>query len=140
MTTLSVNAERLLGRLRELGQIGRDGDGRLIRLAGSDTVLGGKMVLDGEGAYLNSVAVLFIGAWGTTPVPINARCRYYLDPVVSFPLLGFVVTAPSWSVTMPMPSDAALLGVRAAFQVGYAGGMVPGGLMTTNAVFSRLGR
>jgi N-carbamoyl-L-amino-acid hydrolase len=36
MTTLSINAERLLGRLRELGQIGRDGDGRLIRLAGSD--------------------------------------------------------------------------------------------------------
>jgi N-carbamoyl-L-amino-acid hydrolase len=37
VTTLSVNAERLLGRLRELGQIGRDGNGRLIRLAGSDT-------------------------------------------------------------------------------------------------------
>jgi N-carbamoyl-L-amino-acid hydrolase len=36
MTALSINAERLLGRLRELGQIGRDGDGRLIRLAGSD--------------------------------------------------------------------------------------------------------
>jgi beta-ureidopropionase / N-carbamoyl-L-amino-acid hydrolase len=36
MNTLSIDAERLLGRLRELGQIGRDGDGRLIRLAGSD--------------------------------------------------------------------------------------------------------
>jgi N-carbamoyl-L-amino-acid hydrolase len=36
MTALSINAERLLGRLRDLGQIGRDGDGRLIRLAGSD--------------------------------------------------------------------------------------------------------
>jgi N-carbamoyl-L-amino-acid hydrolase len=36
MTTLPINAERLLGRLRELGQIGRGGDGRLIRLAGSD--------------------------------------------------------------------------------------------------------
>lgn len=36
MTTLSINAERLLGRLQGLGQIGRDGDGRLVRLAGSD--------------------------------------------------------------------------------------------------------
>ncbi len=36
MTVLSINAERLLGRLRDLGQIGRDGDGRLVRLAGSD--------------------------------------------------------------------------------------------------------
>ena len=36
MNTLSIDAERLLGRLRELGQLGRDGDGRLIRLAGSD--------------------------------------------------------------------------------------------------------
>src|SRR5918994_1455658 len=36
MTTLSINAERVLGRLRELGQIGRDSDGRLVRLAGSD--------------------------------------------------------------------------------------------------------
>jgi N-carbamoyl-L-amino-acid hydrolase len=35
MTTLSIDAERLLGRLRDLGQIGRDG-GRSIRLAGSD--------------------------------------------------------------------------------------------------------
>jgi N-carbamoyl-L-amino-acid hydrolase len=42
MTDLSVNAARLLGRLRELGQIGRDGDGRLIRLAGSDADKAGR--------------------------------------------------------------------------------------------------
>jgi N-carbamoyl-L-amino-acid hydrolase len=36
MTTLSINADRLLGRVRELGQIGRDSAGRLVRLAGSD--------------------------------------------------------------------------------------------------------
>ncbi|QRM31594.1 Zn-dependent hydrolase [Microvirga sp. VF16] len=42
MTALSINAERLLGRLRELGQIGRDGDGRLVRLAGSDADKAGR--------------------------------------------------------------------------------------------------
>lgn len=42
MTTLSINAERLLRRLRELGQIGRDGDGRLTRLAGSDADKAGR--------------------------------------------------------------------------------------------------
>jgi len=42
VTALSINAERLLGRLRELGQIGRDGDGRLIRLAGSDADKAGR--------------------------------------------------------------------------------------------------
>lgn len=33
----SIHAERLLGRIQELGQIGRDGDGKLTRLAASDT-------------------------------------------------------------------------------------------------------
>lgn len=37
MSTLSINGTRLLARIRELGQIGRDADGRLIRLAASDT-------------------------------------------------------------------------------------------------------
>ena len=32
----SIDADRLLGRLRELGDIGRGADGRLIRLAGTD--------------------------------------------------------------------------------------------------------
>src|SRR5690242_18359100 len=37
MNSLSINSARLLGRLRELGAIGRDEDGRLVRLAASDT-------------------------------------------------------------------------------------------------------
>ena len=45
MTTLSIDAERLLGRLRALGQIGRDGDGKLIRLAGSDADKAGRDAL-----------------------------------------------------------------------------------------------
>jgi N-carbamoyl-L-amino-acid hydrolase len=44
MTALSINAERLLGRLQDLGQIGRDGDGRLVRLAGSDADKAGRDV------------------------------------------------------------------------------------------------
>lgn len=37
MTEYSVNSDRLLGRLRELGSIGRDDNNRLVRLAASDT-------------------------------------------------------------------------------------------------------
>ncbi|NKL66557.1 Zn-dependent hydrolase [Rhizobium leguminosarum] len=37
MTGQSIDAARLLGRIRALGEIGRDADGRLIRLAASDT-------------------------------------------------------------------------------------------------------
>ncbi|MBZ9963392.1 Zn-dependent hydrolase [Mesorhizobium sp. BR1-1-2] len=33
---ISVDAQRLLGRIRDLGAIGRDGEGRLVRLAASD--------------------------------------------------------------------------------------------------------
>jgi beta-ureidopropionase / N-carbamoyl-L-amino-acid hydrolase len=36
MSRLRINGERLLGRLRALGQIGRDADGRLVRIAASD--------------------------------------------------------------------------------------------------------
>lgn len=34
---IGVDAQRLLGRIQELGAVGRDGEGRLIRLAASDT-------------------------------------------------------------------------------------------------------
>jgi N-carbamoyl-L-amino-acid hydrolase len=36
LTNLSIDADRLLTRLRELGEIGRSSDGRLVRLAASD--------------------------------------------------------------------------------------------------------
>lgn len=36
MTEISIDSNRLLGRLRDLGAIGRDVDGRLVRLAASD--------------------------------------------------------------------------------------------------------
>lgn len=34
---IAIDAKRLLGRIRDLGAVGRDNDGRLIRLAASDT-------------------------------------------------------------------------------------------------------
>ncbi|RVA21602.1 M20/M25/M40 family metallo-hydrolase, partial [Mesorhizobium sp. M7A.F.Ca.CA.004.11.2.1] len=34
---IAIDAQRLLGRIRELGAVGRDGEDRLIRLAASDT-------------------------------------------------------------------------------------------------------
>ncbi len=37
MSNHSIDSTRLLGRLGELGAIGRDSDSRLIRLASSDT-------------------------------------------------------------------------------------------------------
>lgn len=36
MSNLAINSGRLLGRLRELGSLGRDAQGRLVRLAASD--------------------------------------------------------------------------------------------------------
>ncbi|MFC5483637.1 Zn-dependent hydrolase [Microvirga aerilata] len=42
---LSIDAERLLGRIRELGQIGRGSDGRLVRLAATDADKAGRDAL-----------------------------------------------------------------------------------------------
>ncbi len=42
MTSFSVNAERLVARIRDLGAIGRDTDGRLTRLAASETEKAGR--------------------------------------------------------------------------------------------------
>lgn len=36
LTNLTIDSDRLLTRLKQLGEIGRDGDGRLVRLAASD--------------------------------------------------------------------------------------------------------
>ncbi|RUU56198.1 Zn-dependent hydrolase, partial [Mesorhizobium sp. M2C.T.Ca.TU.009.01.2.1] len=36
MSNLTINADRLLGRIQELGGIGRDAQGRLVRVAASD--------------------------------------------------------------------------------------------------------
>ena len=47
MTSLSINAERLLERLRQLGEIGRDESGSLTRLAASEADRQGRDKLAG---------------------------------------------------------------------------------------------
>ncbi|TCZ63933.1 Zn-dependent hydrolase [Roseicella aquatilis] len=47
MSHLRIDGERLLGRLRALGGIGRDGDGRLVRLAASDADRAGRDAVAG---------------------------------------------------------------------------------------------
>ena len=43
----SIDGDRLLARLRALGQVGRDSDGRLVRLAGSDADKAGRDLVAG---------------------------------------------------------------------------------------------
>jgi N-carbamoyl-L-amino-acid hydrolase len=47
MTDLHINAERLLGRLQTLGNVGRDADGKLTRLAASDADRAGRDAVAG---------------------------------------------------------------------------------------------
>jgi len=51
----AIDAARLLGRIRALGQVGRDAAGRLTRLAGSDADRQGR---DGDGECQESHWVL----------------------------------------------------------------------------------
>ena len=87
MTTLSIDAERLLGRLRALGQIGRDGDGKLVRLAGSDADKAGRDALvswfrdAGLEVAVDRIGNIF-GIWqdgsecGEVPCPSRLAHRY----------------------------------------------------------------
>jgi len=42
LSNLAIDSDRLLSRLKQLGEIGRDGDGRLVRLAASDADKAGR--------------------------------------------------------------------------------------------------
>ncbi|KZS55049.1 Zn-dependent hydrolase [Rhizobium anhuiense] len=89
MTGQSIDAARLLGRIRTLGEIGRDADGRLIRLAASDTEKLGRVrfVAWIEGAGLQ-VAVDRIGnifgIWKPDSVTDNAPLMLgsHIDTVI----------------------------------------------------------
>ena len=59
---IAIDAQRLLGRIRELGTVGRDSDGRLTRLAASDTDKQGRDLLVGWLRYAGlDVAIDRIG-------------------------------------------------------------------------------
>jgi N-carbamoyl-L-amino-acid hydrolase len=68
MTDARIDADRLLGRLRTLGGIGRDGEGRLVRLAASDAdrdgreAVAGWMRAAGMQVMLDRIGNLF-GLW-----------------------------------------------------------------------------
>jgi N-carbamoyl-L-amino-acid hydrolase len=83
----SIDAERLLGRIRALGQIGRDGDGRLNRLAGSDAdrqgrdQLVGWMTQAGLAIAVDRIGNIF-GIWNpgdAAPVMIGSHIDSVID-------------------------------------------------------------
>ncbi len=108
MTTLSIDAERLLGRIRELGQIGRAGDGRLVRLAGSEEPgflkphahvelhIKQGSVLEREGVHISAVENLQGISWqrvaidgeanhaGTTPMSMRRDAGHSAARMVIF--------------------------------------------------------
>ncbi|QCI62946.1 Zn-dependent hydrolase [Phreatobacter stygius] len=90
MTALSIDAERLIGRIRELGEIGRDGDGRLTRLAGSDADKAGRdrfvawLRQAGLAVAIDRVGNIF-GIWASTdnadkkPILIGSHIDTVID-------------------------------------------------------------
>ncbi|WP_046861556.1 Zn-dependent hydrolase [Microvirga massiliensis] len=90
MIDLAINAERLLARIREFGQIGRDRDGKLVRLAGSDADKAGRDTLvawlreAGLEAAVDRVGNIF-GIWknadnaGEAPVLLGSHIDTVID-------------------------------------------------------------
>jgi N-carbamoyl-L-amino-acid hydrolase len=76
----SINPDRLLARIRALGQIGRDADGALTRLAGSEAdkaardVLAGWMQNAGLTVQIDAIGNLF-GCWGREPIAAARAAR-----------------------------------------------------------------
>jgi beta-ureidopropionase / N-carbamoyl-L-amino-acid hydrolase len=72
VSAIAINAERLLTRIRTLGQVGRDADGALTRLAGSDAdkaardVLVSWMTSAGLDVHVDGIGNVF-GCWGWRP-------------------------------------------------------------------------
>jgi len=88
MITRSINADRLLGRLEQLGQVGRDNDGQLTRLAASDTEKAGRDLLAGwitaAGLELavdrvGNMFGIWSGASDTAPVMVGS----HIDTVIN---------------------------------------------------------
>lgn len=87
MSDFSVNAERLLGRIRSLGQIGRDEEGRLTRLASSDTdKLGRDRFVDwatdaGCRVIIDRIGNIF-AIWAAEPEALPLMIGSHIDTVV----------------------------------------------------------
>ena len=81
MNNLTINTDRLLGRIEELGRIGRDAQGRLVRVAASDMDRLGRDRLVGwlkeaEGQLLGSSAT---GDYNDVKVVSGSRHSVYVE-------------------------------------------------------------
>lgn len=87
---IAIDARRLLGRIRELGAVGRDGEGRLTRLAASDTDRQGRDLFvgwlrqAGLDVVIDRIGNIF-GIWQTTdntgeaPLLIGSHIETVID-------------------------------------------------------------
>ncbi len=90
MNILSINDERLLRHLRSLGEIGRDGNGRLVRLAASDNEKLGRdqfvawLVETGLDVAIDRIGNIF-GIWRPEGVSDNAPLMLgsHIDTVIN---------------------------------------------------------
>lgn len=89
MTDFRIDADRLLGRIKALGEIGRDGEGRLTRLAASDAdragreAVAGWMREAGLEVMLDRIGNLFgiwrAGAPDATPLVLGSHIDTVID-------------------------------------------------------------
>ncbi|MCA8972679.1 MAG: hypothetical protein KDC95_23025, partial [Planctomycetes bacterium] len=88
------------------------------RITATDPVLGSNVLLTGT-APPSVPSVVFLGApMSPVALPASAPCSLDLDLRVPLVPLGITATG-SFRITLPIPNDASLLGVRAGTQAFY---------------------
>jgi ELWxxDGT repeat protein len=83
---------------------------------GSDPAIGTTMTLSGHDAMPLSAGIVLLGLEGAAPIPLGFGCRLYLAPSPLITLLAVGIGGSSWSVGLPIPNDASLIGGKAALQ------------------------
>ncbi len=158
MTQLSINADRLLGRLAQLGEIGRDAEGRLVRLAASDADKAGRELLTawmeeaGLEVAIDRVGNLF-GIWGNAeddganPMMMGSHIDSVIDAGIYDGCTGVLAglevieTLAEAGITPARPIVVAAFtneeGVRYAPDM--LGSLVFAGGMTTRAALATIG-
>lgn len=108
-------------------------------LAATDPVLGKTIRLSADRAPLQTIGLLKLGFPDPAPIAlpgcfsyVDLR-RFYLDLGVQF------VTSPRWSVAVPVPNDAGLLGAGIAVQAWYVR-VEPLAFELSNGLYATLGR
>ena len=107
-------------------------------LASTDPVLGGPATLSGTYAP-STLGLLMLGVPFRTGLQYAPGCRFWLDltfgiiDVFVFPVGGV------WSLDLPIPGDASLMGVQLGAQAGFPQSGAPLNIAVTNGVLLRLG-